>query len=128
MYTDYLYALGYNNPYPSGVYCVLCVPTFRLYVGSTKNLTHRAAQHFRSLEEGTHHNRELQYHFDAHGASSFSFVVLEYVPDLDRLGEAEQRWLNRLLPRAFNHQHRIKRPDDGEWLPVDCQPLPWEEE
>ena len=101
-----------------------------MYVGSTKNFNNRAAQHFKALEEGIHHNRLLQYSFDAAGPEAFSFCVLEYVPDVGRLTLAEQTWLNRLRRRAMNLQHKVSRP---EWEVVEPGEstldvtLPWEE-
>lgn len=125
-YTDYLYDVGYNSPYPSGVYCLVDVVVGKVYVGSTINFTQRSAQHFKALEEGIHHNRDLQYAFDQDGPAGFSFIVLEYVPDVDRLEEAEQKWLNRLLERSYNRQVRIQRDDEAELIQPN-KVLPWEE-
>jgi len=106
---EFLYSQGYNDPMPSGVYCVYDVVSDKGYVGSTKDLTFRAGQHFKALEMGAHHNRPLQYLFDADGASAFTFVVLEYC-NADKLVEREQIWLNRLQHRAVNKQRTVKRP------------------
>ena len=131
-YHDFLYTIGYNFPSTSGVYGIACAIHPTLYVGSTKNLTHRAAQHFKALEDRLHHNWRLQEHFDQCGASSFSFIVLEYVPDLNWLGEREQVWIDRLTQHwvLLNRTHNVWRPEpapegnpDVEWEGE----LSWEE-
>lgn len=112
-YTDWLYTIGYNSPFPSGVYAIVNIRTSEVYVGSTVDLTRRSAQHFKALEEGLHHNRTLQYSFDTTGPSGFTFIVLEYVPDEDRLEATEQRWLNRLRSKAVNSHSRVSRENIG---------------
>ena len=125
----FLYNINYDDPIPSGIYALTNVSTGRLYVGSTKGFTRRASQHFRALEEGIHHNRDLQADWDAHdGASSYSFIILERVSDVSFLELAEQRWLNRLKHRAMNWQRHVRRPapiELGEGADVT---LPWEED
>lgn len=124
-YTSYLYQTNYNNPIPSGVYAIVNVVAYSLYVGSTVNFTQRMGQHFKALEEGIHHNRRLQHSFDAHGASSFSFVVLERVPDRDRLEGAEQRWLDRLQHLALNSQGHVRRVTAFGIPEAEAEPVPW---
>jgi predicted GIY-YIG superfamily endonuclease len=129
LYTDYLYAQGYNDPLPSGVYALVDVRTSKAYIGSTKNFTNRSGQHFRALEEGIHHNRQLQLLFETSGPSSFSFVVLERIPDLSQLEAREQTWLNRLKKIALNRQWVIDRTDEWETVaPIDRVVFPWEKE
>jgi hypothetical protein len=129
MTLDWLYNHNYNHPTACGVYVLVDMMADKLYVGSSVDLTRRATQHFRSLEEGVHHNRNLQYLWDLHGASSFSFIVLEHVGDRLQLESREQTWLNRLRERALNRVWKIQR--DDEWKTVDpanLQPLAWSDE
>lgn len=124
----WLYNHNYNNPIPCGVYVLMDVVGNKLYVGSSVDLTRRATQHFRSLEEGIHFNRELQYLWDLHTASSFSFIVLERVEDRLELEAREQIWLNRLGERALNRMRIVKRDDEWETVEPDRYPLPWSDE
>lgn len=110
---EYLYVINYNEPSPMGVYALTNVKTGWHYVGSSKDLTARASQHFRSLEDGTHFNRDLQYSFNESGAAAFSFIVLERCPE-ELLTETEQKWLNRLKRKSFNKQMKVRRPEDLE--------------
>lgn len=108
---EWLYAVNYNDPTPIGVYAIVNVVNGRLYVGSTVDLTRRASQHWRALEDNLHHNRELQYSFTNHGPHAFTFIVLERCSE-DQLMAVEQKWLNRLAKRAFNKQLRVMRPEE----------------
>jgi len=128
LYHDYLYDPSYNTPSPSGIYALVDVHGGKLYIGSTKNFNDRNAQHFKLLEEGIHYNRNLQYQFDQAGPSSFSFVVLEYIPDLTLLEGREQIWIDR-----FKRHHRsvnVAKAQRTDWEEVHPTPnviLPWEE-
>jgi|WetSurMetagenome_2_1015567.scaffolds.fasta_scaffold178169_1 hypothetical protein len=129
MTLDWLYNHNYNHPTPCGVYALVDVVADKVYVGSTVDLTRRATQHFRSLEEGVHHNRNLQYLWDVDGANSFSFVVLESIGDRMWLESREQVWLNRFRERALNRVMKVKRDDEWEIAhPADKVPLPWSDE
>jgi group I intron endonuclease len=81
-------------PNTSGVYQIRCVPTSKIYVGSTVNLRDRWYRHCRSLALGKHRNRYLQNAWDKYGEQSFKFEILEYVND-SQLLHAEQEWIDR---------------------------------
>lgn len=67
-------------PPESGVYSITCVPTGKVYIGSTKNFSSRWKAHRSLLASGKHHNRYLQRAWDKYGADTFTFSVLETCP------------------------------------------------
>ncbi len=83
-----------NLPHTSGVYQIRCLPTGKIYVGSTVDLRHRWEQHYRELRRGDHHNHHLQNGWDKYGEENFEFVVLELVAEPDLL-RVEQAWLDK---------------------------------
>lgn len=80
-------------PCASGIYQIRCIPTDKIYIGSTVNLRSRWGQHQRSLRQGKHANSHLQNAWDRYGEAAFEFSVLEYV-DRAALLDAEQKWLD----------------------------------
>jgi hypothetical protein len=83
-----------NPPRASGVYQICCLPTGKIYVGSTVDLRHRWGQHRRKLRGGNHHNAHLQNAWDKYGEANFEFVVLELAAEADLL-RVEQKWLDK---------------------------------
>lgn len=81
-------------PRSSGVYRILCIPTGKIYIGSSVDLRHRWDQHRRRLRRGIHGNAHLQLAWSKYGEASFEFSVLEFV-DLPDLLCAEQAWIDR---------------------------------
>ena len=67
----------------SGVYQILCIPTAKIYVGSSLNISERWWEHRWDLRRGTHHSRYLQRAWDKYGEEAFVFSILEYVEDPD---------------------------------------------
>ena len=88
-------ALGVQEKLPcaSGIYQIRCIPTDKIYIGSTVNLRSRWGRHQRSLRQGKHANSHLQNAWDRYGEAAFEFSVLEYV-DKAALLDAEQKWLD----------------------------------
>jgi group I intron endonuclease len=78
-----------------GIYQIRHAQTERVYVGSAVILEKRFGQHRRSLRAGKHHSAKLQHAWDKYGAEAFSFLVIEFVDDPERLIEREQHWLDR---------------------------------
>ncbi|MDQ2996402.1 MAG: GIY-YIG nuclease family protein [Chloroflexota bacterium] len=80
--------------YASGVYQILCVPTGKIYIGSTSDLCTRWREHRWTLNRGTHHSQYLQRAWDKYGETAFIFSVLELVLP-ESLLQAEQQWINK---------------------------------
>jgi group I intron endonuclease len=81
-------------PRSSGVYQILCIPTGKIYIGSTVDLRARWSSHRRSLRQGNHQNAYLQQAWDKYGEANFVFSVLEFVKKSSLLS-AEQAWIDK---------------------------------
>ena len=86
---------------PSGVYAITHTASGRQYVGSSVDIAKRWRQHRTTLNCKRHRSRFLERMWHKYGADAFSFTVLEYVPDVTRLLEREQFYLDTLKP-VFN--------------------------
>lgn len=82
----------------SGVYLIRCIPTEKVYVGSSVNIIARWSQHKCDLKAKRHHSTKLQRAWDKYGASSFEFSVIE--ENCSELIQAEQKWIDSF--NAFN--------------------------
>lgn len=78
--------------FKSGIYRITNVMTGKFYIGSTKSLNKRRAEHFRELRKGTHKNRYLQTAFRK-APDAFVFEVVEYVAEHELLS-CEQNHLD----------------------------------
>ena len=71
----------------SGIYRILCAPSGKAYIGSSKNIVARWAAHRSKLRLNKHGNPHLQYAWNMYGAEAFIFEIVEELePDnlLDR--------------------------------------------
>lgn len=68
-----------------GVYQIINTVTGKVYVGSSKNVGKRRAQHFSQLQRGVHHSKRLANSLKIHGIECFSFEVLEECEETDLL-------------------------------------------
>ena len=84
-------------PQTSGIYQILCVPTGKIYIGSSGNVAKRWGVHCKRLRGHCHENSYLQNAWDKYGADAFTFTVLEITP-IESLLEREQHWLDALRP------------------------------
>jgi group I intron endonuclease len=81
-----------------GIYRITHKPSGATYVGGTKNIRRRWAEHRSMLGRGVHWVSKLQQLFDADGANSLSFVVIEELHDSSAVLEREQHWLDLWQP------------------------------
>lgn len=77
----------------SGVYAIKNTITNKVYVGSSKNMTKRKANHFSLLRHNKHYNAHLQSSFNKYGIEAFEWIVLEMCGDL---AEKEKNWICKL--------------------------------
>lgn len=89
-------------PRESGIYLIRCLPTGKVYVGSSKNIYKRAKEHLSDLRRGIHHSFRLQRAWSRYGESAFAIEVLE-ICHPDELIEREQRQLD--LAKAAVPRH-----------------------
>lgn len=100
----------------SGIYKILNKGNGKAYVGSAVNLRNRCKQHCRHLASGAHHSIKLQRAWDKYGEYSFTFIVLELVPDKTVLIKREQFWIDRLM--AFGDAGYNCAPSAGSNLGI----------
>lgn len=105
-----------------GIYAIVNTRNQHTYVGQSKLLEQREAQHFRDLRRNKHHNPYLQNAFNKYGEAAFTFVVLEYVPAMHELDAREQYWIDELKPNynilmevGFKNIWDAKRNPKNEW-------------
>ena len=79
----------------AAVYVIKCVPSGKVYVGSSVEVKARLATHKRLLRRGSHTNEYLQRAWNKYGASAFKFEILERCAIPERLLR-EQSWINKL--------------------------------
>jgi group I intron endonuclease len=76
-----------------GVYKITNSENDHFYIGSSVNLTRRRSRHFSELRNNRHNNKHLQAAWKKYGESAFTFVVVEFVENVDELYVAEDKWL-----------------------------------
>ena len=79
---------------PSGIYAITNTVNGKKYIGSALNIKTRWSFHNSMLRLGKHHSQKLQRSWLKHGADSFLFSVIEYVPERLDLIAREQSWIN----------------------------------
>lgn len=79
----------------SGIYAIEHVESGRLYIGSSINIARRFVKHRNELKSQRHHCLHLQRAWNLYGSEAFTFGMLEEVPDVARLVEREQYWLDQ---------------------------------
>lgn len=79
----------YQKP---GIYKIICIPTGKIYIGSSVNISVRITSHKTSLRGKRHANTYLQRAWEKHGEGSFTFEILEYITE-ELLLERESYWI-----------------------------------
>lgn len=79
-----------------GIYAIVNTVNGKHYVGQSKDLESRRQSHRADLENGKHGNAHLLNSYRLYGATSFAFVILEYVHDLATLNERERHWIETM--------------------------------
>ena len=84
-----------------GIYKIINVVNNKFYVGSAVNFSRRKTRHFSELRTGKHNNAKLQNAWAKYGEQAFVFAVVEEVKDKALLLEAENRWLQAHVGKAY---------------------------
>lgn len=90
----------------SGIYQIRNLVNGKVYVGSSKNILNRWAQHKRDLKRGTHYNDALQRAWNKHGEDGFIFEILEKT-SIDELLDREQFWYDKLESHDNNKGYNL---------------------
>lgn len=69
-----------RKPSP-GIYAICCAATGRRWVESSPNLDAARNSQFFQLRQSLHRNKDLQTEWAIHGEPSFTFEVLEIIPE-----------------------------------------------
>lgn len=92
-------------PETSGIYCITCTSTGKLYIGSAVNLRKRRKDHLNGLRRNVHRNPKMQNAWNKYGEAAFTFEVIELVLIPEMLTAREQYWFKKLQPfgsKGFN--------------------------
>jgi len=76
----------------SGIYRLRLTPGDKSYIGQAQDVNIRIAAHWKDLLLGTHTNKHLQAHWNAHGGAGFSAEVVDVAP-LELSPYQLQTWL-----------------------------------
>jgi hypothetical protein len=88
----------------AGIYALRCSTTGRFWIDSSPNLAAAQNSQFFQLRQGMHRNKDLQTEWNTHGESSFSFEVLETLPE--DTPELNLRDLLVERKKALNDRHQ----------------------
>jgi group I intron endonuclease len=88
-----------------GIYGIICLINYKIYVGSSTDLYKRTCLHKRKLERNIHKNNYLQNAFNKYGKDNFKIIVLESFSSITvkNLRIKEQSWMD-----YFNSYDRRK--------------------
>lgn len=76
------------------IYSITNKQNGKIYIGSAVQRFSRWAVHKKGLRNNNHSNRHLQRAWNKYGENSFTFDVIEDVPDKNMLLEREQYWMD----------------------------------
>lgn len=77
-----------------GIYKIENLKNGKVYVGQSRNIEKRWAQHCEELKKGTHHNKHLQRAYDKYGTDAFRFSIVEEC-DLNDLDSREMYYIKQ---------------------------------
>ena len=77
----------------AGIYKITCLSTGKYYIGSSLNIKGRFLKHKSDLKIQKHGNKHLQKAWNKHGATNFTFEILQICDPAIRL-EIEQSYLD----------------------------------
>lgn len=89
---EFLKNRNINTKLP-GIYMILCIPTGKAYIGSSKNMYRRWSQHKNKLKNNKHPNNYLQNIYNKYGKDCLIFYGLE---NCENLIEREVNYLTKL--------------------------------
>lgn len=81
----------------SGIYKITCTANGKFYIGRTKDIKHRANQHFTNLRRNVHNNGILQRCFNKYGAASIVIELIEPIADVKTQIIREQEYLDKYI-------------------------------
>lgn len=98
------------------IYVGRCLPTNKVYVGSTKQGKKRPLSHIRNLQKGTHDNDYLQKAWDKYGAENFVWHLVEVFNSIENptssLLAREQWWVGFLRATDERYGFNLCYPEN----------------
>lgn len=76
-----------------GIYIITSLQNRRVYIGQSRHIEQRWAEHKNALQKNVHQNKHLQRAWNKYGEKKFIFSVLEECSD-DMLDERERYWID----------------------------------
>jgi len=95
----------------SGVYKIICLPTGKIYIGSSVNIFDRWTIHKSGLRNNKHYNPHLQKAWNKYKENNFNFEIIEKV-DNNFLTEKENFWIEKFNSRNNKYGFNIAKPGD----------------
>src|SRR5258705_10686060 len=91
-------------PHSSGIYKIVCIPTGKIYVGSTNDFYQRWKSHRSELKRGVHHSRYLQFSWNKYGEAAFQFEIIELIMPWSIIDREDYLFevLKPFAPKGFN--------------------------
>lgn len=98
----------FDIPNIPGVYLITCIPTRKVYVGSSSNLRKRLSYHRRSLEVENVRctNRYLLNAYRKYGGSNFAYTILEFC-NKEEIIPREKFWIDAFKSADRSHGFNI---------------------
>lgn len=91
------------------IYVGRCLPTNKVYVGSTGQGKRRVLSHTRDLNHGRHSNSYLQRAWSKHGENNFTWYVVEECNE-ENLRTREQWWIDFLRSNDRRYGFNLCNP------------------
>lgn len=84
----------------SGIYKIVNEINGKFYIGSSKNICNRLAEHLSRLRNNRHRNSYMQHSVNKYGIENFHFRILEEV-EPENLIKREQYWIDNSNPDSL---------------------------
>ena len=92
-----------NNFRYAGVYAIVNRRNGKRYIGSSKDISSRIAQHKKLLQAGTHYNKQLQYDYDKKHSFYFEILYVEVLcPKNKYINNSRLHQLERKFIEEYN--------------------------
>lgn len=102
----------------SGIYKIENLVNNKVYIGSSKNIYKRWADHKNSLRNNKHHSIHLQRSWNKYKEESFEFAIIEKCFEADLILK-EQYWIDFYKSYDINIGYNISTTAKGVILPLE---------
>ena len=85
-----------------GIYKIICLPTGKIYIGSSINIDSRFKNHIWCLQKNRHRNTYLQRAWNKYRGNNFKFEIIEII-QLNSLITKEKFWIKKF--KSYNRKY-----------------------